>query len=159
MGTYFKNAENASNVAFVLGIIVFSLSLGIYAFIPSFFFSCDRAAHLSFIVFGLIEIALLITLTVFFSQSAHFLGKIDPTRLTYFVVNQCSEGPLQVAFGKLANDISSEKVKAGVGLLFSLLSLVAVISTFIMQTGFRDIFFPKYRRDDPIVFNPKIIRN
>jgi len=67
MGANFKNAENASNVAFVLGIIVFSLSLGIQIFITLFFFSCDRAAHLSFIVFGLIEIALLITLTVFFS--------------------------------------------------------------------------------------------
>lgn len=158
MGINFKNADNAATIAFILAIVVFSLSLGIYAFILSFFITCDRTAHLSFIFFGVCEVALLIALTVFFSENLYFLGKIDSSRLTYFVENQCSEGPLQVAFGKLANNIRSDKVNAGVGLLFSLLSLIAAFATLIMQTGLRDKFLPKYRKDDPMVFNPRIIR-
>jgi hypothetical protein len=88
------------------------------------------------------------------------LVKIDPAQLNFFAENQCSEGPLQVAFSNLANNFISDKVYAGVGLLFTLLSLIAVISTLIMQTGLRDIFLRRYRKDDPIVFNPpNIIRH
>lgn len=158
MGENFKNAESASNVAYVIAIIVFSLSLGIHTCILAFLYSCDRTVHLIFIFFGICEVALLIALTVFFSENLYFLGKIDSSRITYFFENQCSEGPLHVAFGRLASNIRSDKVNSGVGLLFSLLSLIAAFSTLIMQTGLRDIFLPKYRRDDPIVFNPRIIR-
>ena len=158
MGENFKNAEISSTVAFVLAITVFSLSLGIYTFLPLLFTTCDRTAHISFIFFGLCEVALLIALTVFFSENLYFLGKIDSSRITYFFENQCSEGPLHVAFGRLASNIRSDKVNSGVGLLFSLLSLIAAFSTLIMQTGLRDIFLPKYRRDDPIVFNPRNFR-
>jgi hypothetical protein len=159
MGVIFKNADNASTIALILAIVVFASSLSLYALILSFFITCDRTAHIFFMLFGLCEMALLIALTVFFSENLYFLGKIDPTRLTYFVENQCSEGPLQVAFEKLANNMRSDKVYAGVGLLFTLLSLIAVISTLIMQTGLRDIFLPKYRKNDPIIFNPRMFVN
>ena len=145
MGEDFKNADNAFTVVLILGIVAFSVTLGLYALIFCFFITCDKTAHIIFVVLGFLETDLLIALTVFFCKAIYYLARIDPARLTFFAENQCSEGPLQVAFVKLADDLSNDKVKAGVGLLFTLLSFIAVITTLIFQTGIRDKLLPKYR--------------
>jgi len=81
------------------------------------------------------------------------MGKIDFGRFALFIENRCSEGPLDVAFKRLAENSSNDVVYAGVGLLFTLLSLIGVILTLIFQTGLRRIVLPRYRLDDPMIYN------
>ena len=60
MGLNFKDADYAGTVAYVLAIVVFSLTLGVYALSLIFITKCDRTAHLLFIIFGMCEVTLLI---------------------------------------------------------------------------------------------------
>ena len=75
----------------------------------------------------LIEIIFQIVLIIYQSQTIVILKTINPALISFAVENSCSDGPLQVAFKTINDNISQDLTRAGVGLGFTVFSLVALL--------------------------------
>lgn len=82
-----------------------------------------------FLIF--IEFAAYISMIGVYSWVGNKLAAIDPALMKYAAENKCSDGALQVAFTKYSSSLQYSLKLNGLGLAFTLASLLVFIISFV----------------------------